>query len=347
MIIRGDSHNFGQRVHLQVTDSGNAVVKPRSVYWEYLFLDSSSPLRSVLREISAASPILDFDSILGNITISTESNYFNGRAIFFSPVEFVLKEDWFRKFGQLAAVCSAFGIIDLHQSNCAPTPNGFQLLDVECVFKETTLLQESCLLPNRSILWDRSALGAFLDRKKFSLKNCEVAQIIQGVEETLLLLGSSYSSFVWFDEAYKKQMSLHPIRFLARPTSHYSQVQPDYFPEEYEQLTRDDIPYFFGYYGRDDFYYFSGREEIQSIQEVPEWLRLKQKSAFRTITFLLQPERLQKLRKQILAECIYSLADPQEVPYDDGTVKIDRSNDFLRVRTASSAVQVTRRVVYA
>ena len=42
----GDSHNFGRRVELR----GKRVVKPRTVFWEWLMLGKDSPLRKLLRE---------------------------------------------------------------------------------------------------------------------------------------------------------------------------------------------------------------------------------------------------------------------------------------------------------
>src|SRR5690242_4955378 len=128
----GDPHNFHLRVTLHEDQFGLFVQKPRTIYWEYLFLDHRSSFRKLLRS-SPKNSLIDFDNLLGNIHITSSDEFRTGFASHYQSIKPEINEVWFRRLGQLLGFVTIFGITDLHKNNVLASKNTFQLVDIECL----------------------------------------------------------------------------------------------------------------------------------------------------------------------------------------------------------------------
>ncbi len=150
----GDSHNFGRRVTLGET----RVHKPRTVFWEWLVLGATSPLRALLREIAEEDP-----ATRGTFEHLPELRFSSPTSRAGGTVERLALEPLGRPtragrrelavvVGRAIATASWLGLSDLHWENLALGlgRRGRLVLaprDVEIVFDDLAIPKATKLLP--------------------------------------------------------------------------------------------------------------------------------------------------------------------------------------------------------
>ena len=126
----GDSHNGGHCVQFEQ----GVWHKPRSVYWESLFLHPNSPLRTFIQP-HCIMPCLNFTEATDHCTEGWVQNQTILTTQDSTPVENL--QTW-ASVGSTIALLSVLGVYDLHRDNMAigfdPAGNFvFGPLDVECL----------------------------------------------------------------------------------------------------------------------------------------------------------------------------------------------------------------------
>ena len=144
----GEFHNFGKAVKRVSKD---LIHKPRSIFWEWLFI-GSSPLRKVLDDILfEASPITASWPLT---TFLTDDNFSSGNVGFISATQggaVSLQEA--RQIGFTFGIVLWFGLGDLHYQNIVVGKQAgdkfiFAPLDIESIFEDVFLPSQTLLLPN-------------------------------------------------------------------------------------------------------------------------------------------------------------------------------------------------------
>jgi len=255
----GDQHNFGN----YVTVNTDWVKKPRTVFWEFLFLSDKSLLRvqldSVFKEELVYSPFdlflsLDFKNITktsGEVEFAQLENRVDLGSLSKAEIQQV---------GALLAMCFWFGIGDLHTENMLIGRNLDKLvcspIDIESIFENMTHVTQTMLLPS----------------KRIPLEKCGLAEIIKYIpKEMAHVLLTSFSNSVTLLNKYGQQILYeamteydfnHPIRVIVKDTAFYkSCLSTDdlssLFLTEKEQINRQDIPYYFRFYSSNEIYYWN------------------------------------------------------------------------------------------
>lgn len=258
----GDSHNFGRRV----TRRGNRVEKPRTVFWESLFLDAGSPLRVFLQARGRAEGLGDHPfAFLGHLAVEESPDRHEGtvsaidlRAL--RPGVTGLRDELARVFGRSLALWSWFGVADLHWENLAlGLDEGghvvFCPLDLEVVLGDFELPTETKLLPDADpeiVDVCRHAAGVrrllpFLGKP---VAGPEIVRIVAEARRTLDFLDGHAADLGELLEGLPGIEDV-PVRILLRGTGDYvaatrgEELWPPLLDAEIEQLERGDIPYFF------------------------------------------------------------------------------------------------------
>ncbi len=341
--IYGDSHNFGCRVSVTQTCSGELVVmKPRTTYWEYLFLDYRSPLRMRLRDLSCA---FSFDDLLGNIRVEQIDGHFTGKVEFYkepSVGKIAIQSTWFRNYGRILAFCSIFGITDLHIDNALISKHGIQLVDIESVFWNTLVPSETLLLPKtpdhilRNVLSKVGLLGLR------SFTSDLIADILLGAIEMFAVFLNSRGIVEKINDL-SNEFGRHPIRFLIRDTRDYNKSL-SFYPEEKIQLARKDIPYFFGFYKNEgEIWYYDTKGSSAIFSNADEDLHRKIAKSFQAIDILLHPARLAKLENNLIAEVLDKLWVDHQNLIEEKDMVIHRDSDFTFVKTQRREFKVRNR----
>jgi hypothetical protein len=244
---RSDLHNFGRAV-TQI--DFEFLHKPRSIFWEWLFL-GNSPLRSILNsnceDLFGSLPDLKFES----------NDYSDGLVEICTadPIESLEQSDLIQT-GAILGLMSFFGISDLHKDNVIyGSVNGqyvFSPLDIESVFDDIQMPAQTLLLPSRLIKENHCGLTGvlrLLAAKNYSLDS--LVPLAYGYAESLdFLMRNTKELFIALDNLIA---TFHPsIRSVLRPTSDYYKffnpahsLSPPLDQSETIQISRGDIPYFF------------------------------------------------------------------------------------------------------
>lgn len=260
-----DKHNFGQQVEKVRRGSDTWYRKPRTVFWEWLFFGSTSPLKTWFNEKgeNGTRPLADY---FFNLDIEVESTW-SGYAKEVATENQTPTPEHFYAFGALIAYCYIFGIRDLHKQNLVMTRTHLQAVDVEVVFTALTLPHETLLLPFKTVGYDFSGIGALVNSKE-ELTQEQVEQIVFGywdlfslaltrkVEINKVLAGLDFSKI--------------PMRVIVRNTSEYKNLlnnPPDnILPSEAKQVKRGDVPFYFKFVADNSLYWLGSenRPEIES-----------------------------------------------------------------------------------
>lgn len=339
----GDQHNFGQRVSISAT---GLIYKPRCIYWEYLFFSPQSPLRKYLRYLSSESKsLLDFDQILGDISIFSRSGFLEGEAEIVESILRPLDSRDLIQIGQLLGIAMVFGITDLHRGNLLITKLRAQIVDLECIFWDSQIPSETLLVPRNSIDWEKSFLGSIYGGGSEYFSEKLFFNFLSGFCEVMnfaLKFGNNLKFFLQELDPYLRK---YPIRILLRHTKQYydylknEKAAEQFFPEEIEQLERCDIPYFFGYSGQNTLCYYASPGVVKEVTNIPPRIRLKVRRAFCVPSTLVHRERLLKIYKQSVSEIVLRFIKIIEMPYKDKLFIIDLSNNRVRIKTESFNVQ--------
>lgn len=283
-VYLGDAHNFGRRV----SEREGFIVKPRTVFWEFLFLAAESPLRQFLATRAEADGLprqtFGFLPDLKFMNVKSREGGEVQRIVLeplpgLSPEQ---KRELASIVGRSLAFWSWFGVADLHWENIvlgvdAAGTMVFAPVDIEMVLADMSLPIETKLLPDA---------------------DPEVADICRhaaGVRRVLPFLGkpidpayllamtSSYSATLVFLDRHARDIAkvfadlpeLHeiPIRICLRGTDEYvnadhASLWPPLLEAEKEQLARGDIPYFFRLYDKPGIFWY-GNRELTEIKTLP------------------------------------------------------------------------------
>ena len=266
----GDSHNFGRRVRVK----RGRIVKPRSLFWEWLLLSADSPLRERLAQVGDQElgvgafdflPTLRFFGSLGPQGGEVEAI----RLQALDSRSAATRRDLSAIVGRSLALWSWLGAADLHWENLALGVDAqgrtvFGPLDIEMLLSDLALPTETKLLPDPDPEYAVICQHASGVRRVLPY----LGKPIRG--EDLLTMASAYRACLELLERHAAALSSvmaaqpdlrsAPIRVLLRGTADYVspgvEVWPPWLDAEREQLARGDIPYFFRLYGRPGIHYY-------------------------------------------------------------------------------------------
>lgn len=283
-VALGDSHNFGRRVLLKA----DRVLKPRTVFWEWLVLAADSPLRQFLREAAVQDGLgadaFDFLPTLKFYATKTPDTGAVQR-LRLQPLRGrsgAVRRALSVIVGRSLALWSWLGVADLHWENLAlgVDHNGqivFGPLDVEMMLADLSLPTETKLLPDADPEYAEVCRHACGVRRVLPYLGKPIAA------EDLLAMAAAYRATLEFLDrrantiakvlAGVPGLSEAPLRVLLRGTADYvnAETQPLWPPlleSEIEQLARGDIPYFFRLYGRPGIHYF-GERTLSQLKRLP------------------------------------------------------------------------------
>jgi len=280
----GDAHNFGRRVERRE----NVVFKPRSVYWEWLFLSSSSPLRQYLSQAARDDGLEE-----GLFAFLPDLHFASPEARDGSEVQAITldalptldadrQRDLAAIVGRSIALWAWFGVADLHWENLVlgVDKSGkiiFSPVDIEMVWADLSLPTETKLLPDADEEYAEICRHAAGVRRVLPYlgKPIDVQQ--------LMTIVSAYQQMLIFLDRHARdiatlvgelpQLRTMPIRICLRGTEEYVQgnrksLWPPLLNEEKEQLERGDIPYFFRLYDKPGIHYFAS-QDLTEIKTLP------------------------------------------------------------------------------
>lgn len=337
----GDLHNFGRAVRcLRTPDGSDYFLKPRLVFWEWLFFGNDSPLVSFFGDYSA--PIF-------GLTIEMDGNSLTGRSKRISNIQNAIVTDAeFRSFGILLGYCYALGIHDLHKNNLIRTTTGLQVIDAEIVFNQSILPNETLLLPFKNMPFEMCGLSLLVksfDELTLSQTTC----ILDGFTKSIEIIEKQSGALeqVFLDTIVN---STHTIRVMIRETAKYKNWESRsessaFIREELEQLERGDVPYFFKFIDDPRMFYFI--DSIGSAKEV----KLSEVNQSRVIqygcspTFILNKDRL---NKSILPTGILSLVR-QLIPtethfhFQNSNFEVGISENKIKLQTSNGNYEAHHR----
>ncbi|MDI1437694.1 hypothetical protein [Polyangium sorediatum] len=281
----GDAHNFGRRV----TRRDGRILKPRTVFWEWLLLAAESPLRRFLTETAEREGLgADLFGYLPDLKFSSPRARDGGEveAVTLEPLpapsSAAQKRELARIVGRSVALWSFLGVADLHWENLVLGVDGrgrvvFTPLDVEMILADLSLPTETKLLP------DADPEVAAICRHAAGVRRA-LPYLGKPIDPAdLVAMASAYQSTLVFLERHARaiagvfaglpELGEMPIRVCLRGTEEYVRARPaslwpPLLDAEKEQLARGDIPYFFQLYGRRGIHWF-GNRELTRIDALP------------------------------------------------------------------------------
>ncbi len=250
--IDADLHNFGKRVELTQRSGGKWFCKPRTVYWEWLFFGTDSPLKRVFNFIGA-SGIISLADCIFNLEVEYVHHWLGYSKKVEAFSDFTPQRSHFYSFGVLLAYSYVFGIRDLHRKNLVFTPTHLQVVDAEVVLTRLILPNETILLPFKQVAWRDSGIGALSITGPNDISQENANAILDGYVEMFQHLIKNRERVLAELQGVIDPET--PIRVLMRNTSEYysaggKSAESDFLPEEISQLVRGDIPYFFKRMGK-------------------------------------------------------------------------------------------------
>lgn len=258
-----DSHNFGRRVLLH---SHGSIEKPRTIFWEYMFLGNSAFRQAVdhfFRKNQISSPFRIFPYL--SFQLKGDSGIVEKLTL--DPVDGLNVEEA-HSIGSAIALLSWFGIIDLNSENLMIGRRLKKLLlapiDIEAVGVDIEMLDQMSLIPSSRVPDNKCGirpLVSFLRRDFDTL----CAPLCHGFIECLSLCISNEQTL---DQEFVRDVSIENprIRVIFRKTGSYLnyingvpkprefEIPP--FASEIEQMSRGDIPYYFKYGRSDTIFHF-------------------------------------------------------------------------------------------
>lgn len=280
----GDAHNFGRRVF----ERDGFIVKPRPVYWEWLFLCRESPLRQTLAAAAASDPAhAQLFSFLPNLKFDGPGSREAGAVerISFAPLPACSperKRELASIVGRSLAFWSWFGVADLHWENVVLGLDAagnliLSPVDIEMVLADLSLPTETKWIP------DADPEVAEVCRHAAGVRRV-LPYLGKPIEVTeLLVMVSAYLHMLVFLDRHARVLAERlmpltalwdmPIRVCLRGTDEYvledsGSLWPPLLAEEKEQLARGDIPYFFRLYDKPGIHWY-GNAQLSDIKTLP------------------------------------------------------------------------------
>ncbi|MGB0452631.1 MAG: hypothetical protein ACPGJV_02870 [Bacteriovoracaceae bacterium] len=255
----GDRHNFGRQVTRQGPDQ---ILKPRSVFWEYLFLSGKSPLRIYINEIfknsNKTSPFQSIPDL--EVTFSGDEIY--SGSLTYLPLESTFSTDvplsQYESLGAIVALLSWFGIGDLHLENIIISNSKDSLvvfpLDIESIFNDYILPSQTRLIPDSQKTFNNFGLQCLNEISDLDFTTEAVCAMTHGYVSSIETL-NDYELQIYQTLNSLQDIENCPIRVIIRETKSYRDAVLNnnfstFMPFEVEQLSRGDIPYFFSFFKR-------------------------------------------------------------------------------------------------
>lgn len=296
-----DKHNFGSQVHKLQRGSETWYQKPRTVYWEWLFFGKSSPLKEIFNEKgeNGLRPLADY---FFNLDVEIENNW-KGLSREIVAENSALTLEHFYAFGALLGYCYVFGIRDLHKQNLVLTNTHLQVVDVEVVFTDLILPNETLLLPFKNIGYEFAGIGALVDAQE-SLSKTQVEQILLGYWDLVSLIAAKRTEIE--NSLSELDFSKIPVRVIVRNTSEYGNIsgQQNILPSELEQLNREDVPYYFKFIADKNLYWLKEKNLQQQESSVGIFARDIDRHADYEPGKFLSLDRISKMRVHGLLFCL-------------------------------------------
>lgn len=293
--LLGDAHNFGRRVSLR----GRRVLKPRTVFWEWLLLGTDSPLRLLLARLADRDGLgQDAFEFLPRLEFFPARSGVGGevQAVELQPLpraSRASRRELAVVVGRSLALWSFLGAADLHWENLvlgvdATGRTVFGPLDIELMLADLSLPTETKLLPDADPEYREECRHAAGVRRA-------LPQLGKPIDVgDLLAMASAYHRALAFLERHAAQLGKllsglpelrkSPIRVLLRSTAEYleagrGELWPPLLDAEAEQLARGDVPYFFRLYGRRGIHYYADPrlerfETLPLVGDVPQLEKL-------------------------------------------------------------------------
>ncbi|NJM10010.1 MAG: DUF4135 domain-containing protein [Bdellovibrionaceae bacterium] len=252
----GDSHNFGRRVESAIRSNLPCIFKPRTVFWEEFFFGLNSPFRRLYRQF-------------GELPFPMEIDRLDSSGVHDNWIQLIDKQDRspteveYRQFGSILAYSFLFGIQDLHRDNAFLTDKGFQVVDVEQVFSDLILPNQTLLLPTHATTAISAGLNVLGKSSVRELDARQARRVLDGYIEQCSFIFERRADFFEVIQVHEKLLEVQPIRVFFRRTRDYvdhlsGKVRlNDVFAEEHEQLARGGTYHiFFSYLGSDQIFYY-------------------------------------------------------------------------------------------
>lgn len=284
-IFLSDPHNFGKRVKLL---NNGLVHKPRSVFWEQLFLGESVLRQFLDTSLKSGSETPQFSLPL----LEVSSNSIWEGQCGYLKLTAVTSLDSLRAFqiGCTIGLFAWFGVSDLHSENIIVGCNDignfiFTTVDIETVFDDLVTLGNSGIVEDLTVPAHVSGLNSTLKLMSSADTNDEcAAAMCAGYLLSMDTLESNHESIRQIVNEYK-DIAQQPIRVVLRKTKSYInylnncnkplefQIPP--LPSEIEQLQRGDVPYFFRFPQHpNEIYYFESPQRYVLADLGPDFCRL-------------------------------------------------------------------------
>lgn len=186
-----------------------------------------------------------------------------------------VNEDDFGQFGRILAYAFIFGIQDLHKDNICMTANGLQVVDVEQVFSELILPNQTLMLALSHLTRASAALHLIGAELLGDLNRDQAGSFLSGfVEQCAVLYQHRDALFSIVEEARAKFIDL-PIRVFFRKTKDYVDCMAgmisivDQMPEESAQMKRGDVPFFFSRLADNSVRYYVDPDWTEEVVNCP------------------------------------------------------------------------------
>ena len=342
----GDTHHFGQYVQrVSTPKDGFIISKPRSLKAEFLFTGNTSPLSFLSQAFGydfIGSYQDDFEIWMGQTNDLSE--FFVNR---------IGKSQMLRiseSAGRLLAMCTLFGISDLHHENIAAiryeNRSFYYPLDLEIIFKTMITGAETCLFP--SLLVARDKCGFKSNLTKFFLDPSRMLSGFLSATSEITYLLPDLVEFIF------KELREHPVRVLLRPTKAYvSAIESlnfidhdvPFLKSEINQMKQGDIPYYF--------YFLNSAPQLRFFSSVnttetcdPLHLSKRVQKYFFNYDSFINPERIERLIKVTILHLLnnqFAMKDDETILGDDFVVTATHSKiSFISSKYRIEANRVTK-----
>ncbi len=251
MMEKADLHNFGKSVQRFGQGAGFVYLKPRPIYWEWLFFGKDSPLSGFFDQsrLGGITP----GRVLFNLITEIENNFSGRSKEVVASANGETAPSHLYSLGVLLAYCYIFGIRDLHKNNLIKTDTHLQVVDAEVVLSKLLLPHETLLLPFKDVGSDLCGASKVLDLSS-EISQDEISTVMSGYLDTFENIINHRERILRVFESVRAQMKQVPIRHILRDTFHYrdAKIRDPEIPfseSETSQLKRGDIPYYFKFMG--------------------------------------------------------------------------------------------------
>lgn len=259
----GDSHNFGKYVY----QIDNYIYKPRTVFWEEMFLSKKSKIRILISDFFDKNCMANCFNLAPNLEFNITDDMTSkveALALEELTVDFFLTSQQFAEIGCLFATIFWFGIGDLHIDNVAFGKDEKNHLvafpiDIETIFNQVANINQTLLIPGDIVPLTKSGIGKMWSFLEIGTESDKI-NLILAFLSTINFLNSSAESIFNTLISYPAVNKI-PIRIIPRDTKKYmeniNKKNYDlYFKSEKIQLDRNEVPYFFRYLDSSEIFYY-------------------------------------------------------------------------------------------